>query len=60
MVGRVLYALGGGGSLALWVAGSNLGWGGSGKSYELPKTVRQSPGGYRSFAFWHSGYQAGK
>ena len=22
--------------------------------------VRQSPGGYRSFHFWHSGYRGGK
>ncbi len=60
MVGRVLYAVVGGGSLVLWFAASNLGWGAGGKSYQLPSSVRQSPGGYRSFAFWHAGYQAGK
>lgn len=26
----------------------------------VPPTVRSSPGGYRSFAFWHSGYEGGK
>jgi hypothetical protein len=26
----------------------------------VPPDVRQSPGGYRSFHFWHSGYQGGK
>jgi hypothetical protein len=26
----------------------------------VPADVRQSPGGYRSFHFWHSGYQGGK
>ena len=26
----------------------------------LPADVRQSPGGYRSFHFWHSGWQGGK
>lgn len=26
----------------------------------VPSDVRQSPGGYRSFHFWHSGYHGGK
>ena len=26
----------------------------------LPADVRNSPGGYRTFHFWHSGYQGGK
>jgi hypothetical protein len=26
----------------------------------VPPDVRQSPGGYRSFHFWHSGYHGGK
>jgi hypothetical protein len=26
----------------------------------LPAGVRQSPGGYRSFHFWYSGYHGGK
>jgi hypothetical protein len=27
---------------------------------QLPPDVRNSPGGYRSFHFWHSGYRGGK
>lgn len=27
---------------------------------ELPSSVRHSPGGYRSYSFWHTGYQGGK
>lgn len=26
----------------------------------VPADVRSSPGGYRSFHFWHSGYRGGK
>jgi hypothetical protein len=26
----------------------------------VPADVRQSPGGYRSFHFWHAGWQGGK
>lgn len=26
----------------------------------IPPDVRQGPGGYRSFHFWHSGYKGGK
>lgn len=27
---------------------------------EIPASVRSSPGGYRSYTFWHSGYHGGK
>ncbi|MEO6418480.1 MAG: hypothetical protein ABIP39_03695 [Polyangiaceae bacterium] len=27
---------------------------------EVPSSVRQSPGGYRSWSFWHSGSHGGK
>ena len=27
---------------------------------DIPASVRSSPGGYRSFHFWHSGYHGGK
>jgi hypothetical protein len=27
---------------------------------KMPADVRQSPGGYRSFHFWYSGYRGGK
>ncbi len=26
----------------------------------IPPEVRNSPGGYRSFHFWHAGYRGGK
>ena len=26
----------------------------------IPASVRSSPGGYRSYHFWHSGYAGGK
>ena len=38
----------------------------TGYSYEpeerdsVPLSVRQAPGGYRSYHLWHSGYQGGK
>lgn len=40
--------------------------GATGYSYEpgerasVPLSVRQAPGGYRSYHLWHSGYQGGK
>jgi hypothetical protein len=27
---------------------------------EIPASVRSSPGGYRSYSFWHTGYRGGK
>ena len=30
------------------------------KQEELPASVRSSPGGYRSYHFWHVGYHGGK
>ena len=27
---------------------------------QVPQSVRSSPGGYRSFHFWHSGFHGGK
>ncbi len=33
---------------------------GSPEREEVPASVRASPGGYRSFHFWHSGYHGGK
>ena len=26
----------------------------------IPASVRSSPGGYRSYHFWHTGFQGGK
>jgi hypothetical protein len=33
---------------------------GDSERQKMPADVRQSPGGYRSFHFWHSGYRGGK
>ena len=33
---------------------------GSPSREEIPASVRSSPGGYRTFHFWHSGYHGGK
>jgi hypothetical protein len=33
---------------------------GSPERDEIPASVRSSPGGYRSFHFWHTGYHGGK
>ena len=34
-------------------------WGDAPREH-LPASARQSPGGYRSFHFWHSGFHGGK
>lgn len=33
---------------------------GTPKRDEIPASFRSSPGGYRTFHFWHSGYHGGK
>ena len=49
------------GSLGLYAASGYFGWElGSSPKRELPTSVRQSPGGYRSFHFWHTGIHGGK
>ena len=57
---RMFYGLFGLGSLLLWVVAAESGWAPAHSVCKLPPSVRQSPGGYRSFHFWHSGYQMGK
>jgi hypothetical protein len=27
---------------------------------EIPSSMRSTPGGYRSYSYWHSGYHGGK
>ena len=51
-----------GSAMLLWYgAASAFGWEfGNPERQKLPADVRQSPGGYRSFHFWHSGYRGGK
>jgi hypothetical protein len=46
-----------GGYTALAVTGRELS---SGERDQIPGSVRNSPGGYRSYSFWHSGYHGGK
>ena len=56
-----LYLLFGGGVLLLYVVAAFAGWELSTQPRQtLPADVRNSPGGYRSFHFWHSGYRGGK
>jgi hypothetical protein len=44
-----------------YVSTSLLGWEwGNPERQMIPASARQSPGGYRSFHFWHSGYHGGK
>lgn len=42
-----------------WVALSGREFGDTERQV-VPADVRQSPGGYRSFHFWHAGYRGGK
>jgi len=56
-----LYLVVGAGALLLYVAASLAGWElTTSPRQQLPPDVRNSPGGYRSFHFWHSGFHGGK
>jgi hypothetical protein len=47
--------------LVLYLLAGALGWErASAEEERIPGSVRSSPGGYRSFHFWHAGYQGGK
>ncbi len=60
MLGK-LYLVLGVGLLLLYWASAWAGWELSlAPRQQLPADVRNSPGGYRSFHFWHSGYRGGK
>ena len=60
MLGK-LYLVLGGGLLLLYGAAAWSGWELTTATRQtLPADVRNSPGGYRSFHFWHSGYHGGK
>lgn len=55
------YGVFGGATVLLYLLAGLLGW--SWHSQErsaLPGSVRQAPGGYRGYTFWHTGYQGGK
>lgn len=56
-----VYGLLCGGVLVLQLMIDLNGWGLSpGERVHVPPSVRQSPGGYRSFHFWHRGVHGGK
>lgn len=47
--------------LVLWSASVFFGYGiTSTPDSKVPESVRSSPGGYRSWAFWHAGTHGGK
>jgi hypothetical protein len=47
--------------MGLYGYASYTGWNGSSEGTDIiDPSVRSSPGGYRSFHFWHSGFQGGK
>ena len=47
--------------LGVFVLAGVLGWElRQGSSERGPGSARQSPGGYRSYHFWHTGYHGGK
>jgi hypothetical protein len=49
------------GLLGFFAAGGLLGLRLGATAHErIPPSVRSSPGGYRSFHFWHSGFSGGK
>jgi hypothetical protein len=44
-----------------YLAAGSFGWSFDQEDRDaLPLSVRQSPGGYRSYHLWHSGFQGGK
>ena len=56
-----LYLILGAGALMFYSVAAWSGWElGSPQRQQLPPDVRNSPGGYRAFHFWHSGYRGGK
>jgi hypothetical protein len=56
-----LYVVVGVFALVLYLAASWAGWElTTSPRQQLPPDVRNSPGGYRSFHFWHSGFHGGK
>ncbi len=49
------------GAILLYAGTEVRGWGmHPGERSQIPMSVRQSPGGYRSYHFWHSGLHGGK
>lgn len=58
---RKLYMLFGALVLAGYTGTELMGWEGeTAMRQTIPMSVRNSPGGYRSYHFWHSGFHGGK
>jgi hypothetical protein len=56
-----IYAAVGALMLAGFITMNALGWEPAAEQQKvLPPSLRQSPGGYRSFHIWHSGFRGGK
>lgn len=50
-----------GASLTLYLAAGVFGWDFKSSTRDrVPGSVRNSPGGYRAYHFWHGGYHGGK
>jgi hypothetical protein len=50
-----------GATLAAYLLAGVFGWDTrSSQRDRVPGSVRNSPGGYRSYYFWHAGYHGGK
>jgi hypothetical protein len=61
MIATKLYAGLGVGMLVVWLLVALGGWEASATEREdIPASVRQSPGGYRSYHFWVVGTHGGK
>jgi hypothetical protein len=49
------------GVVGLYATSGLMGWRlGSAARESVPASVRSSPGGYRSYHFWHTGFSGGK
>ncbi len=59
---KIFYIAFGGLILTLYGASGALGWEllGASEHAVIPAEVRRSPGGYRSYHFWYSGFHWGK
>ena len=56
-----IYGVIGVGILAFYAVAGFSGWElGTQARETVPADVRNSPGGYRSYHFWHSGFRGGK
>jgi hypothetical protein len=57
----IAYWIVGGLVVAGFAAAQVTGWEpGTAQRDVLPASARESPGGYRSYSFWHTGFQGGK